>query len=272
MRRHLVPIVCLALALAGCAGGAAYRSKPVAAAAVAPADEAPLDRSLFSKDPQGRLSEDDLQRILDSPIELDLPARVGVLPVVPARDWRGPGPSYDVPAGVAEFVKALRSGEDFSLVTEMVAIPSGALGMEALREIAARYRLRYIVLYRERFDRRTRWNEWAWGYATVVGALFLPGQTLRVDGYLEASLFDVKTGLFLFTVRRAVSGRRDTNVYHHGDKLEAMQVELARRFAPELALDLKRATDDFERAAALENERRQARAASGTSASVVVTP
>jgi hypothetical protein len=50
-------------------------------------------------------------------------------------------------------------------------IPSGALGMEALREVAARYRLRYVLLYREIIRPRTRLNGWAWTYPTLLGAL-----------------------------------------------------------------------------------------------------
>jgi hypothetical protein len=88
----------------------------------------------------GQLTEDALQQILAAPIELDLPARVGVVPVVTATDWRGPSPDYlRVPAGVAPFVrKRLRGSEPFTLVTEIMPIPSGALGMEALREQSRR--------------------------------------------------------------------------------------------------------------------------------------
>lgn len=251
-RALVVLLVCAAAA--GCAGGARYYSKQVA---VAPP---PLDHSVFPRDPQGQLAEEDLQRILDSPIELDLPARVGVMPIVPARDWRGPAPTDAVPAGVAEFVKALRASDHFTLVTEMMAIPSGSLGMEALRELAARYRLRYVVMYREHFERKSRLNEWAWGYVTLLGALFLPGETLHVAGYLEASFFDVKTGLFLFTVRRAVGGSKWSNIYHQPDKLAAMERTLAVKFAPALAQDLKRSTGEFAQAARIENERRVTRA------------
>jgi len=105
-------------------------------AAVAPSTEAappkPLDHSEFSSNPNGELSEDQLQKILASPIELDLPSRVGVLPVITATDWHGPTPDYDhVPDGLSALVKGLRKDASFSLVTEMMPIPSGALGMEA---------------------------------------------------------------------------------------------------------------------------------------------
>ncbi|RMH36843.1 MAG: hypothetical protein D6689_21705 [Deltaproteobacteria bacterium] len=258
-------------AVAACACGgakAAYRSKAV------PAASAPLDRSVFARDPNGQLSEDALQRVLASELELDLPARIGVLPVVDAVDWRGPSPSYDpAPAALAPLVRGLRGDEPFFHVTEMMAIPSGALGMEALREIAARYHLRYVLLYRESIATRERANPWAIGYATIVGALFLPGDTLSVDGYVEASLLDVKTGLLLFTVRRRVSGRRRTNVWHTGDKLADLRRRAAERAAPSLAKDVRQAVYEFERAARFERQRRHdtarpAEAAAGTSEAV----
>jgi hypothetical protein len=229
-------------------GGARYQS-----ARLAPAP-APVDRSLFARDPGGQLGEEALQRLLAAPVELVLPARVGVLPIVTAEDWRGPSPDWKrVPAGVAPFARALRGlgpcgtqgasaacpESPFGVVTEMLPIPSGALGMEALREAAARYALRYLLLYREGVRRRERANGWAAGYATLVGMLFLPGQTLEVDGYLEASLFDVKTGLLLFTVRRSVAVTRKSNLFYTGTKLEKMQDQLAVRFAPELAADVR---------------------------------
>jgi hypothetical protein len=256
-------VVCL-LSATACAGAGKSSSFAMAAAApeaVAAEPPAPLERSHFSRNPDGTMSEDDLQKVLDAPIELDLPARVGVLPIVSASDWRGPGPDYDVPLGAGEFADKLRASEDFSLVTEVMPIPSGALGMEALREMAARYRLRYIVLYRETYTRTERSNGWAFGYATLVGALFLPGETLRVDGYLEASLFDVKTGLLLFTVRRGVSASRDSSVWHQDDKLARMEANLAHKYAPDLARDVFSATDQLETAVAIEAKRRAPAAA-----------
>src|SRR5205823_150833 len=169
-KRALI-VVCLV----GCGGSMKMASRPMAAAPTLA--QQPLERSVFARDPGGQLSEDALQKILASPIELDLPSRVGVLPIITATDWRGPGPDYErVPAGVAPLVAQLRKDAAFSLVTEMMPIPSGALGMEALRECAARYRLRYVLLYREVLAKHQQLGPWAVGYATGVGALFLPGQ------------------------------------------------------------------------------------------------
>jgi len=227
----------------------------VAPGAAAP-QPPPLDHSEFSRDPHGQLTEEALQKILASPIELSLPSRVGVLPIDTARDWRGPNPDDHVPAGVAEFVKTLRRDAAFSLVTETMVIPSGALGMEALREVAARYRLRYLVLYREVIAKKTRLNGWAAGYATLIGALFLPGQRHQVYGYIEASMFDVKTGLLMFTTRRSITASQSTNLWHGGDKLDQLAANTTSKFAPDLATDMLSDLRRFAAAAVAENEHR----------------
>lgn len=272
----LVAVCGLSLATACGAQKAQYASEAMPAqAAAAPV---PLQKSEFARDPHGQLSEDKLQTILAAPLELDLPSRVGVLPIVDAADWRGPGPSYDMaPRAVGDVVDKLRGTEPFSLVTEMMPIPSGALGMEALREIAARYQLRYILLYRETIARDRRTNAWAAGYVTLVGALFLPGDTLSVDGYVEATLFDVKTGILLFTVRRRISGESKANVWHTARKLATMQRRAAVHAAPELARDVRTATHRYAEAAVVENQRRQApaspdRATSSSESTAVSAP
>ncbi|HVK77254.1 MAG TPA: hypothetical protein VM734_28305 [Kofleriaceae bacterium] len=262
-RLPLLLLAALVLSTTACAASARSRmaSAPMAAAEPATAPP-PLDRSVFARDPNGQLGEDALQQILASPIELDLPARVGVLPIITATDWRGPNPDYaHVPAGVAPFVKRLRGSEPFTLVTEIMPIPSGALGMEALREIAARYRLRYVLLYRELVTSRTRLNPWAWGYATVVGAAFLPGQQHEIYGYMEASLFDVKTGLLLFTTRRSISGSKRSSTWYQDDKKAELRAALVGRFGGDLADDVKADLYRFAEAARVENDRARLAAA-----------
>ena len=248
---RLALIACVLLA--GCAAGMKMASAPMAAttATIAPP---PLDHSVFARDPNGQLSEEALQRILASPIELDLPSRVGVLPVVTATDWRGPSPDFErVPPGLSALVRGLRKDAAFSLVTEMMPIPSGALGMESLREAAARYRLRYVVLYREVLARTHHANPWAWGYATIVGAMFLPGQQQEVYGYIEATMFDVKTGLLMFTTRRGVVASQRANEWRTDDKLELLAAGTAAKLAPELATDFLVDVRRFAAAAVAEN-------------------
>ena len=227
---------------------------PASAQAATLAPPPPLERSVFARDPGGQLSEDALQKILASPIELDLPSRVGVLPIVTATDWRGPSPDFArVPAGQSQLVRTLRKDAAFSLVTEMMPIPSGALGMEALREAAARYRLRYVVLYREALAAKHHVNPWAFGYATGLGALFLPGQSQEIYGYIEATLFDVKTGLLMFTTRRAVTAEQHENEWRTDDKLAILAAITVSKFAPELATDFLLDVRRFANAAVAEN-------------------
>jgi hypothetical protein len=166
-----------------------------------------------------------------------------------------------VPAGVANLVARLRRDPVFSLVTQTMVIPSGALGMEALRENAARYRLRYLLLYREVLAKGSRMNGWAWGYATLVGALFLPGKHQEVYGYTEVSMFDVKTGTLMFTTRRAITASQRTNQWHQGAKLEQLAANAVAKFAPDLAYDVRVDLRHFRDAAIAENERRNGNAA-----------
>jgi hypothetical protein len=268
----VVAVVGAALAGGGC-GAPRYASARLVAdpsQAAAQAAAQPLERSLFARDPQGSIGEDALQRLLAAPLELDLPARVGVLPVLEVSDWHGPAPDYQhVPAGLGAFVRALRGGDPFTMVTEMLPIPSGALGMEALRQAAARYALRYLVLYRERVTQRSTINALAGLYLTLVGALFVPGQSLEISGYLEASLFDVKTGLLLCTVRRAIVARQTANLWYNGAKLDDLQARAAARFSPELAGDLRGDILRFREALDEENRRRRAAAPGGPAAITV---
>ena len=248
-------VVSLGILIAGCAGPQA-KSASAPMAATAPTLEAPppLQRSIFSSNPNGQLSEDALQEILASPIELDLPSRVGVLPVITATDWHGPTPDFDtVPPGLGSLVKTLRKDAAFSLVTEMMPVPSGALGMEALREAAARYRLRYVVLYREVLVKDHHVNPWAWGYVTLLGAAILPGQQQEVYGYIEATMFDVKTGLLMFTTRRGITASQRANEWNTEVKLALLASNTVTKFAPELATDFLVDVRRFADAAVAEN-------------------
>ena len=262
---HRSCVAMLVVCLVACGAHQKMASAPMAAAA-APSmagSPPPLDRSLFARDPAGQLSEDALQKILAAPIELDLPARVGVLPISTATDWRGPGPDERVPAGLAPLVDRLRRDAAFSLVTQTMVIPSGALGMEALREVAARYRLRYLILYREVIAKRSELNPWAWGYATLVGALFLPGQRHEVYGYIEATMFDVKTGLLMFTTRRAITASATGNQWHKASKRDKLAAVAISKFAPELAFDVLADLRKFAAVARAENLHRHGESRDG---------
>jgi rhombotail lipoprotein len=267
--RFALFIVSTCLLVAACgASQMKMASAPMAAGAAPAMPQAPppLDRSLFARDPNGSISEDALQKILAAPIELELPARVGVLPIMTATDWRGPGPDQRVPAGLDSLVKSLRKDPAFSLVTQTMVIPSGSLGMEALREIAARYRLRYLLLYREVLATDSQLNRWAWGYATIVGALFLPGKYQEVYGYTEVTMFDVKTGTLMFTTRRAIAASQRSNQWHQKAKIERLASMAVEKFAPELATDVLADLRRFAAAAIAENATKR-----GSSADPIVS-
>jgi hypothetical protein len=251
-QKAVVLFSCLVtVAHSGCGASrmSSARMAPAAMVAAAQAVPAPLDHSVFDKNPYGQLSEEKIQQILAAPIELVLPARVGVLPVITASDWRGPSPDFGrSAAGVTPLVNSLRKTTLFNVVTQMMPIPSGALGMEALREAASRYRLRYLILYREVIAPKTRLNGWAFGYATGIGAMFLPGKSYSAAGYIEASMFDVKTGLLLFTSRRSITASRDDNEWHEQDKLAALVNTAIAKFSPELGSDVLSDLTQFQRA------------------------
>jgi hypothetical protein len=167
----------------------------------------PLERSLFARDPNGALTEDALQQILASPIELDLPARVGVVPIVTATDWRGPNPDYlRVPAGVAPFVQQAARQRAVHAGHRDHADPVGGAGHGGAARGRGALPPALRGLYREVIATKSTVGKIAWFYATLVGTAFVPGQDHAAYGYVEASMFDVKTGLFLFTTRRSVLG------------------------------------------------------------------
>jgi hypothetical protein len=108
-------------------------------------------------------------------------------------------------------------------------------GISGLRELAARYRCDYLLIYRHRFVDASYMNPAAWGYLTVIGALFLPGQTLESAGVLEATLFDVKTGTLLFTAHERVHDQQNVNVWHNELKTQWMKKAMLESATQKLA-------------------------------------
>jgi len=88
----------------------------------------------------------------------------------------------------------------FSHVSDISTELPNMGGIEGLRVIAARYRMRYLLLYSERFEDSTHLNGWAWLYPTVVGMFVAPGVTVESSGLAQADLLDVRTGTILFSV------------------------------------------------------------------------
>ena len=94
-------------------------------------------------------------------------------------------------------------------------------------------------------------------FALLVRAeLFLPGKQHEVYGYIEASMFDVKTGLLMFTTRRSIHATQTTNQWNKQLKLEKLAANATAKFAPDLAHDVQQDLRRFAAAAIAENTKR----------------
>ncbi|PZR07838.1 MAG: hypothetical protein DI536_26095 [Archangium gephyra] len=193
--RHLVFAL---LTLTGCAASRASMPtlRPFAVS------EAPvLEENHFTRD-RVAMGEDHLREILAAPIFLEENARIGVLPVS-----NGYAPEFEVPVEKvpAALAAALDGSGLFAQSSELSSDFPITAGIGGLRELAARYRTEYLLLYRHRFSDAAHGNPLAAFYVTILGAFVVPGTTVESSGVLEATLFDVKTGTILFTVYERVS-------------------------------------------------------------------
>jgi hypothetical protein len=216
--------------MTGCAHGPLQY--PAMPAVTAPAAPARLSEDHFRDDRSGSLSEEALHAILEAPVQLDESQRIGVLPVTDAyRPERGV-PVAAVPADLAQ---ALDAAGIFQAASEVTTDWPADGDVPGLRELAARYRSGYLLLYRQRFVDDDYANSWAWLYPTIVGALVAPSRTLETAGVLEATLFDVRTGTILFTVYERVRARSDETPFDDDRKLRAMKARLLEQAAGKLA-------------------------------------
>lgn len=207
MTTRTIAALLTALSSAACAAGGEARMAPMAAYEAPPpaAPPAALERSLFVPIGGARLTEDQIGHILDAPVELKLPARVGVVslergfsPGAPDRIGQG------LPASRA-LAKKLEETGLVAVASEVSReLPTGS-GVEGLRELAARYRAPYLVLYTERWEDQSRMNGWGALWVTLVGGFVAPNRTVAGEGVIEASLLDVRTGTVLFTVQESVA-------------------------------------------------------------------
>jgi hypothetical protein len=227
----------VALVVAGLAGGGCGTVRPALRAELRPLDlrrqpAATLEDNLFKRDGSGSISEEDLKRVLAAPVILKAGARLGIVQVASRYE-----PDADLPLApvTGELSRALEGAGIFDVATEMSTDWPADRGISGLRELAARYRSEYLLLYRHRFVDRSWTNAWGWAYLTVVGALMVPAHTLETAGVLEATLFDVRTGSILFTVFERVGSTRTANVWHNDLKRRAMQERLLARAAGTLA-------------------------------------
>jgi rhombotail lipoprotein len=158
-----------------------------------------ITESLYAKDGTGALTEADLQKILETPIDLQLPARLGVVPLATPFDPKGEVSLTTRTIASHDLAAALEAGPYFSQVSDISTDLPNVGGLEGLRVIAARYRVRYLLLYSERFEDATHLNGWAWTYPTILGMFLAPGVTVESMGIAQADLLDVRTGTILFS-------------------------------------------------------------------------
>ena len=219
----------------GCAaGGKALQvdMKPLELASARTTQSKKLDRDHFKRDHAGSISEQDLHRVLEAPVFLEKAARVGVVPVATCYQ-----PDPDLPLAVVPQTLS-RSMEDaglFEVTTEVSTDWPADRGVSGLRELAARYRAEYLLLYRHRFVDRVYTNAWGWMYLTVVAVPFVPARTLETAGVLEASLFEVKTGTLLFTVFERVQAESDETLWYNDRKRRDLKSRLLAEAATALA-------------------------------------
>ena len=72
------------------------------------------------------------------------------------------------------------------------------------------------------------------------------------------ALFDVKTGLLIFTVRRSVTGHRGSSLWYTGDKLDRLGAVVLEKFAPALAEDVRGDVLRYAEAVKVERDRQTA--------------
>ncbi|WP_224240713.1 hypothetical protein [Hyalangium gracile] len=230
--KQLSPLLYMALLALLMGTGCATARRPLAAelppmafAAEARAPEQPpiLTENHFSRDRAGSISEEGLREVLAAPVFLEEQARVGIVPVQGTYALDMDVPLTAVTAALAD---ALDMSGEFELASEVSTDFPVDGGISGLRELAARYRCDYLLIYRHRFVDASYTNPVAWGYLTGVGALFLPGQTLESAGVLEATLFDVKTGTLLFTVNERVLAEERVNLWHNDLKTQWMKKQM----------------------------------------------
>jgi hypothetical protein len=197
-----------------------------------PASPPILTENRFSRDASGSISEEALREVLASPVFLEEKARVGIVPVQGSYALDMDVPLSAVTAALAD---ALDSSGEFELASEVSTDFPVDRGISGLRELAARYRCDYLLIYRHRFVDDSYMNPVAWGYLTVLGALFLPGHTIESAGVLEATLFDVKTGTLLFTVNERVHDQQSVNMWHPRLKTQWMKRKLLETATQKLA-------------------------------------
>lgn len=210
-----------------------------------------LTQNFFKGDKVRALTEDNLRAVLDAPVFLEKNARIGVVPVTSQYSPNRALPLEEITARIA---RTLDQTGEFEIVSEISTDWPTNGNIAGLRELAARYRSEYMLLYRQRFVDRTYTNGWGWGWVTLVGGLLLPVDTLEVQGVVEATLFDVKSGTLLFTVYTRIHGEADENIWHSDRKRRALKMKLLTDATDALLKQMKSKVDQLADARPVEQE------------------
>lgn len=247
MSTHRTLALSLLVSLAGAAGCAAAPMKEPVVAASGPEAPAPtvLQRSFFARDGSGSIDEAGLQHVLSTPIDLAFPARVGVVPV--AEPFSADGDVDIVTRSIASVHVAdkLRGYAPFSHVSDVSTELPNAGGLEGLRAIAARYRLRYLLLVSQRFEDDSHVNGWAALYPTIIGIFVTPSVTVASRGLLQGDLLDVRTGTVLLSVVEPMEVDSQTFVIGADREHRVEQQRVAREAAVRLAKRVKVQTNEL---------------------------
>jgi rhombotail lipoprotein len=220
------------LALAGC-GAASNDNYPRSPSSAPPPPPPVLTHSLYG--PGGSISEADLQTSLGSAIDLQFPARLGIVPLGSSFDPKAKVTPNIRRVAIGELGKALVGSEFFTQLSDVDVDLPNVGGIEGLRAIAARYRVRYLLLYSQEWNDSTHLNGWAFSYATVVGMFLVPGVTVESSGWSQATLLDVRTGTILFSVAEPLHVHSKTFMIGAKRTHEEEQDEAAAAAAPALA-------------------------------------
>jgi rhombotail lipoprotein len=239
----LALLTCLTAPL-GCSVATPMKEAAPPTLAAAPA-QAVLERSHFSRDELGAIDESGLQHVLSTPIDLVFPARVGVVPLAEPFTAEGDVSIESRSLASAHVAERLRGYAPFSHVSDVSTDLPNVGGLEGLRAIAARYRLRYLLLVSQRFEDDTHVNGWAALYPTIIGIFVTPSVTVASRGVLEADLLDVRTGTVLLSVVEPMAVESQTFAIGADREHRAEQQEAAREAAARLAKRIKVQTNEL---------------------------
>jgi|GEM_PF-4389343 rhombotail lipoprotein len=239
IRIILVPYL-MSIALGGCAAqhkslAAATTIRPARADgqhAAKMAAPRPLNRSFFRKGHDRKtLAEDVIQKVINSPLELEFPARAGV--VLLGSPYKRGAYSALVPGDRApqQLATELEKSDYFTIVSDISPHLASGEHIEDLRRLATRYRLKYLIVLSRSFADHSHYNNWGWTWATLLGIPLAPSYTVDTTGLFEATVLDVKTATFLFTAHAHLRAKADTRPFSIEEKLAATQRRLGTKAA-----------------------------------------